>query len=214
MCRHTPLRLSATPITKGLLRPGDCRHVFEIDGIVPSLMQNKGDHAMTDEFIKKTYRFDRDSEKTVKKIMEEENRNRLNQGLSRISENDVIKEALRYYYEHVFDKDYRKREEEKDAQYYANITKKVTEKYYESIMGSLEAIAGGINSSSLLLRIIASKEDSLKSGTSEEKLVSRILKDDETFRKIRSIYNARKQDEDIYEDKGSGGDGEENRRLF
>ena len=81
-------------------------------------------------------------------------------------------------------------------------------------MGSLEAIAGGINSSSLLLRIIASKEDSLKSGTSEEKLVSRVLKDDETFRKIRSIYNARKQDENIYEDKGSEDDGEENRRLF
>ena len=160
------------------------------------------------------YKVDEAFSEKFMQCLDHENKRRDNTGERRLNKSDFLVYITNYFYDHEIDDRNRKYREEKDAQYYANITKKVTEKYYESIMGSLEAIAGGINNSSLLLRIIASKEDSLRSGTSEEKLVSKIIKDDETFRKIRSIYNARKQDEDIYEDKGSEDDGEENIRLF
>ncbi len=172
---------------------------------------------MKNEFIKKTFRFDRESEKTIKKILENENKINNELGRKRTTENQIMMDALGFYYEEKYDWERIRKENDRDALYYASITNKLVGKYFNSILDSLEILAGEVGDTKMHLKIFMERKDIFDEidWSNLKRIVSAIRSDETVYKKIKSLYDSsEKREENKQENNNKEENNDEDERYF
>lgn len=146
---------------------------------------------------------------------ENERRDRLSQ--KKLNKSEFIVQVINYYYDHEVNETNRKRKEEYDAQHYASITKKLVEKYFNTLTDEMEFIAGKLANTELYLKLLSdlkSRFDDMNDRKLDA-MIEEIREDDEIFKKFKSLYN-RQNKEEIFEpeSKEDIDDDNEGRQIF
>ncbi|MBQ9157910.1 MAG: hypothetical protein IJ136_01070 [Erysipelotrichaceae bacterium] len=146
---------------------------------------------------------------------ENERRNRLSQ--KKLNKSEFIVQAINYYYDHEVNETNRKRKEEYDAQHYASITKKLVEKYFNTLTDEMEFIAGKLANTEFYLKLLSdfkSRFDDIDD-RKLSRMIEEIKEDDEIFRRLKSIYD-RQNKEELFsvEDIEGVDDDDEGRQIF
>ena len=146
---------------------------------------------------------------------ENERRDRLSQ--KKLNKSEFIVQVINYYYDHEVNETNRKRKEEYDAQHYASITKKLVEKYFNTLTDEMEYIAGKLANTEFYLKLLSdlkSRFDDMNDRKLDA-MIEEIREDDEIFKKFKSLYN-RQNKEEIFEpeSKEDIDDDNEGRQIF
>lgn len=80
-----------------------------------------------------------------RQCMNYENERRKRTWENQIKKSDFLVYVVNYYYDHEVNETNRKRKEEYDAQHYASITKKLVEKYFNTLTDEMVYIAGKLS---------------------------------------------------------------------
>ena len=140
--------------------------------------------------FRKCLRFDAQSQNYLKEIYEKDNSIAQQTGREKLSENQIVMDALYYYYKNKYCSQQMKKEAEEEKIFYAKLNDKILSKYFNLMMDLLEAEVERINDLKLQISLLSSKE-----GTYEDvskKGILRIIEDlnddEELFRKIKKEY--------------------------
>lgn len=146
---------------------------------------------------------------------ENERRDRLSQ--KKLNKSEFIVQVINYYYDHEVNETNRKRKEEYDAQHYASITKKLVEKYFNTLTDEMEYIAGKLANTELYLKLLSDLKNRFDDMNDRklDAMIEEIREDDEIFKKFKSLYN-RQNKEEIFEpeSKEDIDDDNEGRQIF
>ncbi len=146
---------------------------------------------------------------------ENERRDRLSQ--KKLNKSEFIVQVINYYYDHEVNETNRKRKEEYDVQHYASITKKLVEKYFNTLTDEMEFIAGKLANTELYLKLLSDLKSRFNDIDDRKlsRMIEEIKEDDEIFRRLKSIYD-RQNKEEIFsaEDIEDADDDNEGRQIF
>ena len=145
---------------------------------------------------------------------ENERRDRLSQ--KKLNKSEFIVQVINYYYDHEVNETNRKRKEEYDAQHYASITKKLVEKYFNTLTDEMEFIAGKLSNAELYLKLLSDFRNRFDDMNDRklERTIEEIKEDDEIFRRLKSIYNRQNKEEILSVEDIEDVDGDEGRQIF
>ncbi len=149
--------------------------------------------------------------------MEYENNRREAVNEKRINKSDFLEFVLTYFYDHEVNETNRKRKEEYNAQHYASITKKLVEKYFNTLSDEMEFIADKPANAELYLKLLSDLRNRFDDINDRKlsRMIEEIKEDDEIFSRLKSIYN-RQNREEIFsvEDAKDADDDNEGRQIF
>lgn len=164
-----------------------------------------------------SYRVSSSYSGVFQKCMEYENNRREAVNEKRINKSDFLEFVLTYFYDHEVNETNRKRKEEYDAQHYASITKKLVEKYFNTLTDEMEFIAGKLANTELYLKLLSDFKSRFNDIDDRKlsRMIEEIKEDDEIFRRLKSIYD-RANREEIFsvEETENANDDNEGRQIF
>ena len=151
-----------------------------------------------------------------KTCMDYENSRRENLNEKPISKSGFIEYVMNYFFDHEVNEKNRKRKEDSEAQYYASITKKLVEKYFNTMRNEIEFLTGIIYSTDLHLKILMDRQDTFDEIDSRNmnKIVASIRSDEITFNRLQALYDAEEKKENPPAEKLEIRDDKEERRKL
>ena len=165
------------------------------------------------------YNVDDSYRERFKKCLDYENDRREKVGEKKLNKSEFIVLILNYYYDNVVNESNRKRKEDKDAQYFASITKSLVEKYFNVLSDEMEFLAEKQTNLELYLKLLSDERNTLEDGNTADlsRRLSRLEVQDKAFRKIRSLYSTNRKNDLIdatEDDKKNDKDDDEGRQIF
>ena len=137
-----------------------------------------------------SFRVEDTYEDTFNKLMKHENERREKVLERKLNRAEFLEYMSIYFKDNVVDKINIKRKERLEAQFYANITKKLVEKYFNFILDSLEGILEKMADQELYIRLMSYKNDIayMASNIDPNDLLQRLERDDKKMNQIREKY--------------------------
>ena len=105
---------------------------------------------MNSEKIKRTYRFDEETDSILKMMMKIENSNREKNELSKITETDLVKKSIRFYFNNYYNEDTVKNNLQTSNEYIINVLTNYIDKRFK------------LAEDRLSLMVLQSRDDILK----------------------------------------------------
>ena len=129
--------------------------------------------------------------------MNYENERRKRTWENQIKKSDFLVYVVNYYYDHEVNETNRKRKEEYDAQHYASITKKLVEKYFNTLTDEMVYIAGKLSNTEFYLKLLSDLSNRFDDLDDHKlsRMIEEIKEDDEIFRRLKSIYGRQSKEE-------------------
>jgi len=163
------------------------------------------------------YKVDDSYRERFKQCLNYENERRKRTGENQITKSDFLVYVVNYYYDREVNETNRKRKEEYDVQHYASITKKLVEKYFNTLTDEMEFIAGKLANAELYLKLLSDLRNRFDDINDRKlsRMIEEIKEDDEIFSRLKSIYD-RQNKEEIFsvEDIEDVDDDDEGRQIF
>jgi len=168
------------------------------------------------EFSRRTVRFDAERDRKLKMMHEEENRQRAEKGMEKVSENSVLMDCIDYRFDEVYDKSRLKKEAEQEKVFYAQMNDKIISKYFNVLMDCLEGIATQLQDQELYIRLLSVKNDVayLLESKGEDKLLKQIKTDEKKIAVLKSRHRKDKEAEGVFKDYENKDEDEEDNRKF
>ena len=132
-----------------------------------------------------------------RQCMNYENERRKRTWENQIKKSDFLVYVVNYYYDHEVNETNRKRKEEYDAQHYASITKKLVEKYFNTLTDEMVYIAGKLSNTEFYLKLLSDLSNRFDDLDDHKlsRMIEEIKEDDEIFRRLKSIYGRQSKEE-------------------
>ena len=171
---------------------------------------------MTKDF-RKCLRFDAKSENNLKELYETENRISRETGRKKVSENQIVMDAIAAYHQIKCENEQLKKEVSEERKFYAQMNDKIISKYFNVLMDCLEGIATQLQDQELYIRLLSVRNDVayLLESKGEDKLLKQIETDEKMLSVLKRKFKKEKEEKGMFENhEGEEKEDEADERKF
>ena len=150
--------------------------------------------------FRKNYRFDAISIVNLNDLYEKENKISKETGGKKISENQIIMEALALLHKVKCEGDQLKKETSEERRFYAQMNDKIISKYFNALMDCLEGVVNLMQDQELYLGLLSVKNDVtyLLESMGEEKLLNEMETEKRKLSGLKHRYERKRNEELIF----------------
>ena len=166
--------------------------------------------------FRKCLRFDAQSENNLKDLYEMENKISKETGRDKVSENQIVMDALALYHKVKCEGEQLKKEAAEEKRYYAQMNDKIISKYFNVLMNCLEGIVDSLQDQELYIKLLSAKNDVtyLLSTMGENRLMEEIERDEKKLEGLKHRNRKEKEQKGIFENHENKDKSESEERVF